>query len=128
MVAQVEFLDKMIATLCERTEEFGRPFLLSGTNRQGRNQALTRWGGVSSGCVSAKRLLALPNLRLGIEVGLLFNLILGASGASNQENVMLQNGKNRKCWQLTPEGVGDLVEFTSQEISLADAARKYGSA
>lgn len=41
---------------------------------------------------------------------------------------MLQNGKNRKCWRLTPEGVGDLVEFTSQEISLADAARKYGSA
>jgi len=40
---------------------------------------------------------------------------------------MLENGKPRKRRQLTPEERWEIfLEVTSQEISQADAARKYG--
>jgi len=40
---------------------------------------------------------------------------------------MLENGKPRKRRQLTPEEKWEIfLEVTSQEISQADAARKYG--
>src|SRR5450755_2924843 len=40
---------------------------------------------------------------------------------------MMENGKSRKRRQLTPEEKWEIfLEVTSQEISQADAARKYG--
>jgi transposase len=40
---------------------------------------------------------------------------------------MMENGKARKRRQLTPEEKWEIfLEVTSQEISQADAARKYG--
>ena len=40
---------------------------------------------------------------------------------------MMENGKPRKRRQLTPEEKWEIfLEVTSQEISQADAARKYG--
>jgi transposase-like protein len=40
---------------------------------------------------------------------------------------MMENGKSRKRRQLTPEEKWEVfLEVTSQEISQADAARKYG--
>jgi transposase len=40
---------------------------------------------------------------------------------------MMENGKHRKRRQLTPEEKWEIfLEVTSQEISQADAARKYG--
>jgi transposase len=45
----------------------------------------------------------------------------------NQEDVMMENGKPRKRRQLSPEEKWEVfLEVTSQEISQADAARKYG--
>jgi transposase-like protein len=45
----------------------------------------------------------------------------------NQEDVMMENGKSRKRRQLSPEEKWEIfLEVTSQEISQADAARKYG--
>ncbi|MHB8695650.1 MAG: transposase [Solirubrobacteraceae bacterium] len=45
----------------------------------------------------------------------------------NQEDVMMENGKHRARRQLTPEEKWEVfLEVTSQEISQADAARKYG--
>jgi transposase-like protein len=45
----------------------------------------------------------------------------------NQEDVMMDNGRSRKRRQLSPEEKWELfLEVTSQEISQADAARKYG--
>jgi transposase len=50
-----------------------------------------------------------------------------ASWALNQEDVMMENGNQRKRRQLTPEEKWEIfLEVTSQEISQADAARKYG--
>ncbi len=44
-----------------------------------------------------------------------------------QEVEMMENGKPRKRRQLTPEEKWEIfLEVTSQEISQADAARKYG--
>ena len=40
---------------------------------------------------------------------------------------MIENGKRRERRQLTPEEKWEIfLEVTSQEISQADAARKYG--
>jgi transposase-like protein len=40
---------------------------------------------------------------------------------------MMENGKSRKRRQLTPEEKWEIfLEVTSQEISQADAARRYG--
>jgi transposase len=45
----------------------------------------------------------------------------------NQEDVMMENGKSRKRRQLSPEEKWEIfLEVTSQEISQADAARKWG--
>jgi transposase-like protein len=45
----------------------------------------------------------------------------------DQEDVMMENGKRRARRQLSPEEKWELfLEVTSQEISQADAARKYG--
>jgi transposase len=45
----------------------------------------------------------------------------------NQEDEMMENGKQRKRRQLTPGEKWEIfLEVTSQEISQADAARKYG--
>ncbi len=45
----------------------------------------------------------------------------------DQEDVMMENGKPRKRRQLSPEEKWEIfLEVTSQEISQADAARKYG--
>jgi transposase-like protein len=45
----------------------------------------------------------------------------------NQEDVMTENGRPRRRRQLTPEEKWEVfLEVTSQEISQADAARKYG--
>jgi hypothetical protein len=46
-------------------------------------------------------------------------------GVSDQEVVMMENGKHRKRRQLSPEEKWEIfLEVTSQEISQADAARK----
>ena len=56
-----------------------------------------------------------------------FNLILGGFGGSNQEDVMMENGKQRKRRQLSPEEKWEIfLEVTSQELPQADAARKWG--
>jgi transposase len=48
-------------------------------------------------------------------------------GALTQEDVMMDNGKPRKRRQLSPEEKWEIfLEVTSQEISQADAARKWG--
>lgn len=45
----------------------------------------------------------------------------------NQEDEVMENGKSRKRRQLTPEEKWELfLEVTSQELSQADAARKWG--
>jgi len=45
----------------------------------------------------------------------------------NQEVVMMENGRSRKRRQLSPEEKWEIfLEVTSQEISQADAARKWG--
>ena len=45
----------------------------------------------------------------------------------DQEDEMMENGKPRKRRQLSPEEKWEVfLEVTSQEISQADAARKYG--
>jgi transposase len=45
----------------------------------------------------------------------------------NQEDVMMENGRSRNRRQLTPEEKWEIfLEVTSQEITQADAARKYG--
>ena len=45
----------------------------------------------------------------------------------DQEDDVMENGKPRKRRQLTPEEKWEVfLEVTSQEISQADAARKYG--
>jgi transposase-like protein len=45
----------------------------------------------------------------------------------NQEDVMMENGKSRERRQLSPEEKWEIIlEVTSQAISQADAARKYG--
>jgi transposase-like protein len=50
-----------------------------------------------------------------------------ASGVLNQEDVMMEDGGRRKRRQLTPEEKWEIfLEVSSQEISQADAARKYG--
>jgi len=47
--------------------------------------------------------------------------------ASNQEDVMMDNGKPRRRRQLSPEEKWEIfLEVTSQELSQSDAARKYG--
>ena len=47
--------------------------------------------------------------------------------ALNQEDEMMENGKRRKRGQLSPEEKWEIfLEVTSQEISQADAARKWG--
>jgi transposase len=50
-----------------------------------------------------------------------------ALGATDQEDEMLENGKRRGRRQLSPEEKWEIfLEVTSQEISQADAARKWG--
>ena len=45
----------------------------------------------------------------------------------DQEDAMMDNGKRRSRRQLTPEEKWEVfLEVSSQEISQADAARKYG--
>ena len=66
-------------------------------------------------------------LSFAIEVGPFFNLILGGFGATDQEDVMMENGKREPRRQLSPEEKWEIfLEVTSQEISQADAARKWG--
>jgi transposase-like protein len=44
----------------------------------------------------------------------------------NQEDVMMENGKQRKRRQLSPEEKWEIfLEVTSQELSQADAARRW---
>jgi transposase len=47
--------------------------------------------------------------------------------ALNQEDVMMENGKPRKRRQLSPEEKWEVfLEVCSQQLSQADAARKWG--
>jgi transposase-like protein len=47
--------------------------------------------------------------------------------ALNQEDVMMENGRQRKRRQLTPEEKWEVfLEVTSQQLTQADAARKWG--
>jgi len=44
----------------------------------------------------------------------------------DQEDVMMENGKRRKRWQLSPEEKWEVfLEVCSQQLSQADAARKW---
>jgi transposase len=47
--------------------------------------------------------------------------------ALNQEDVMMENGKPRKRGQLSPEEKWEVfLEVASQQLTQADAARKWG--
>ena len=47
--------------------------------------------------------------------------------ARDQEDVMMENGRPRKRRQLSPEEKWEIfLEVTSQELTQADAARKWG--
>ena len=47
--------------------------------------------------------------------------------APNQEDVMMDNGTSRKRRQLSPEEKWEVfLEITSQQLTQADAARKWG--
>ena len=61
-----------------------------------------------------------------IELCLFFNPILGGCSGLDQEDEMLENDKQRKRRQLSPEEKWEVfLEVTSQELSQADAARKH---
>ena len=63
---------------------------------------------------------------LAIELRPFFKPSLGGFGALNQEDVMMESGKQRKRRQLSPEEKWEIfLEVTSQELSQADAARKW---